>query len=134
MSVPVPRTSLLALVPEQARAPGELSGRQRRALADAVLLHAAAAGDVDAWRQLVEHHVADVWAWSVEAVGEAAAVGVSEVVWLRLAQALPLAGVPSLVDWFRAAVAREVPSRQSTARRGSAVLALRLLPEGARVV
>lgn len=68
----------------------------------------AAAGDASAWDLLVGHYVELVWSWSVAQTGDAEeAAGVCEVVWLRLADALPGVDHEPLPSWLRGAVAAE---------------------------
>jgi hypothetical protein len=74
---------------------------------DRQLVRAASLGDAAAWDRIVAHYAQPVWelARSSELrYSEAAAV--SELVWLRLAQALPDLGEP-LGVWLRTATRRE---------------------------
>jgi DNA-directed RNA polymerase specialized sigma24 family protein len=75
---------------------------------DSSLVRAAALGDVAAWDRLVDGHAQRVWDRARAAgLDRPSASEVCEVVWLRLAQALPdLDGLP-LPVWLGRAVAVE---------------------------
>lgn len=89
---------------------------------DEALVQAAAAGDVQAWADLVDLAAADVWAWALTRCGPEQAEAVSLTVWLRLAQALPLGLDRPLLLWLRRAVEQEA-RRLHGHRRNMHVLA-----------
>ena len=68
----------------------------------------AARGESDAWVLLVDRYVASVWSSALaQAADETEAAGLCELVWLRLADALP--GLPDepLALWLRSTVTQE---------------------------
>ena len=71
----------------------------------------AADGDQAAWGDLVESQVAAMW-WLATLVtrDQVAAAAVCEVVWLRLAQALPLPASEPVRSWLGRAVWEEAGS------------------------
>ena len=76
---------------------------------DRQLLRAAALGDESAWLRLVDAHAATVWRDVLAAQLPAAdAHAVSETVWLRLAESLPLSTSTPLSQWLREVTATEV--------------------------
>lgn len=85
---------------------------------DADLLAQARAGAWEAWQQLVDRHVADVWAWSSEATAsEAEGELVNQLVWLRLAQAMPSVEVLPLGPWLHRVVREEAARRRASSPR-----------------
>ena len=91
-----------------------------RSSADRVLVRAASLGDEEAWQRLVDAYAGWVWTWSRAACeDETAARAVSEVAWLRLAQALPRFGRGPVGPWLQQAVRSEAERATLSARARS---------------
>lgn len=89
---------------------------------DRQLLRAAALGDENAWLSLVDAHAPAVWRDVLVAQLPAAdAQAVSQTVWHRLAESLPLSISTPLAKWLRAVTATEVERALAVRARRSSV-------------
>jgi hypothetical protein len=75
---------------------------------DRQLLRAAALGDEGAWVQLVDVYAAAVWGDASAVLPAQGAAAVSEVVWCRLAESLPLSPATPLHQWLSDITATEI--------------------------
>jgi DNA-directed RNA polymerase specialized sigma24 family protein len=87
----------------------------RAGRSDGQLLRAAHAGDRDSWQDLVDRYADTVWDLAERLVGAELAVGVSELVWLRLAAALPAAGLDARLSLWLHRTVWEACTRHSAA-------------------
>ena len=91
-----------------------------RPAGDRQLLRAAALGDESAWLRLVDAHAPEVWRDVLAAQLPAAdAHAVSETVWHRLAESLPLSSSTPLSKWLREVTATEVERARAVRVRQS---------------
>lgn len=90
-------------------------------LVDRQLVRAAALGDADAWDELVDVHAPALWAHVRGAgLGADEATAVCELVWVRLAQALPDLGGEPLSGWLHRTAATETEHAHVRAGRAAA--------------
>lgn len=102
---------------ETSRSAG-LVGSDRLIVEDRQLVRAAALGDVTAWERIVDRHGPRVWSLAVHGTArEDEAVAVCEIVWRRLAQAVPELGREPLATWLDLVTA--VECHRSRLRTGS---------------